>query len=625
MVRALLVIVFGFICLWEPALTKAQVIVTVAGTGTPGVIVDGTPATNAGFNHLGPIALDSVGNLYISDYANYCIRKVNTLGILSTFAGTGVYGSGGDGGPATAATFSTITGLAFDKHGNLYISDVNVNRIRKINNSGIITTIAGTGTYGYTGDNGPATAAKIGAVGDIAIDTAGNVFFTDNVLMTIRKIDTAGIISRYAGNGSPGFSGDGGPATAAQLNNPITVATDRMGNLYLFDESNSRIRKVDALGTITTIVGTGIVGYSGDGGPASSAVLDRVDGLWVDTLENIYLADGNFSSNCIRKVNPSGIISRIAGVGMPGFFGDGGPATAAQLQAPGRVTRRGNGNIYISDSHNNRIRMIITKPYFINGFLQHITFCHGTLNLDTLLAANDSNTGNTEVWGLVSGPAHGTAIVGYSAVSTGSVIYPTGLSYTSTPGYYGPDTIRVRIYDGQIADTTTLCLSIQGPPDAGAITGPDTVCLPASITLTDAAPGGAWSASNTRASVGTTGIVTGISPGPDTIRYQVTNTCGTATATHTVRVKGCNVEVGSIPAPQGITIAPNPNGGSFTLTLPGNPQSARIIITNLLGQKVKEFTTATTTQNIQLDSPQGIYFLSVITAGGEWCSKLVVQ
>ena len=563
--------------------------------------------------------------MYLTYVTSCRIYKVSTLGIISSFAGTGVYGSGCDGGPASVATFSSITGLVFDKFGNLYIADGGVNRLRKINTSGIITTIAGTGTYGYTGDNGPATDAEIGGAPEIAVDTSGNIYFPDDVLMTIRKIDTAGIITRYAGNGSAGFSGDGGAATAAQLNDPITVTTDRMGNLYLFDETNYRIRKVDASGIITTISGTGLVGYSGDGGPATAAELDVISGLWVDTFENIYLADEEFSSNCICKIDPSGIITRFAGVGMSGFSGDCGPATAAQLDDPERIARHGNGNIYISDSKNNRIRMIITKPYFINGFLQHITFCHGTLNLDTLLAANDSNTGNTEVWSLVSGPANGTAVVGYTAMSIGSVIYPTGLSYTSTPGYYGPDTLRVRISDSHISDNTTLYLSIQGPPYADIITGPDTVCLPNSITLTDTTAGGAWSSTNTRAMVGTTGIVTGISPGPDTISYQLTNSCGTATAIHPVRVKGCNVEVNTLPAPQGITIAPNPSDGTFTLTIPGNVQPARIIITNLLGQKLKELITATTTQSIQLGSPPGIYFISVTTSGGEWCSKIVVQ
>ncbi len=611
------ILTFCSICSW------AQYIATVAGNGIYGYSGDGGAATAAKINGPDGVAIDTIGNLYIADNSNNCIRKVNNLGIISTFAGTGVWGYSGDGGPATAATFTNIGGLAFDKAGNLFIADCVNSRIRKINAAGIINTIAGNGTGGYTGDGGPATDSEIAAL-DVAIDTNGNVYIQDGTNCVIRKINNAGIISTIAGTGIAGFGGDGGPATSALLNFPTGLATDKFGNIYIADQVNCRIRKIDNTGIITTYAGTGVAGYSGDGGPATVALIGTIYSVFADDAGNVFLPDRYYISNCVRKINSSGIISTIAGNGVGSFSGDGGPATAAEIYAPDHVARYSNGNIYIADTRNNRIRMIITKPYFINGFLQHITFCHGTLNLDTLLAANDSNTGNTEVWGLVSGPAHGTAVVGYTAVSTGSVIYPTGLFYTSTPGYYGPDTIRVRVYDGQIADTTTLCLTIQGPPDAGAITGPDTVCLPSSITLTDAAPGGTWSASNTHASVGTTGIVTGLSPGPDSISYKVTNTCGTATATHAVRVKGCNVEVGSIPAPQGITIAPNPNGGSFTLTLPGNPQPAHITITNLLGQKIKEFTTATTTQNIQLNSPHGIYFLSVTTASGEWCSKVVV-
>ena len=183
--------------------------------------------------------------------------------------------------------------------------------------------------------------------------------------------------------------------------------------------------------------------------------------------------------------------------------------------------------------------MISSKPYFTHGRYQGATFCSGTATtLDTLLAANDSNSGNHEYWSLISGPYHGIASVAFTALSTGHTVYPTGLTYTSTTGYTGPDSITVRITDSIVSDTTTIYINVVAPLNAGAITGPDTVCMDASIILTETVTGGTWGRSNNRALI-TGGIVTGVSSGLDTITYTVTNVCGTANATHVVRIEGC--------------------------------------------------------------------------------------
>lgn len=601
----------------------AQIISTVAGNGAMGYGGDGGPAILATLYLPEGLAVDSIGNVYIADQSAR-IRKISTTGIITTVAGDGISGFSGDGGPATLAELHTDNGVACDGMGNLYIADNGSDRIRKVDVSGIITTFAGTGAVGYSGDGGPATNAQFANVDQVTTDKSGNVYTADEGNHCIRKISTAGIITTVAGTGTAGFSGDGGAATAAQLNDPHDMAVDTAGNLYIADTHNCRIRKVNTSGIITTFAGTGVPGYSGDGIPATAAEISYLYGVAADAFGNVYLSD-NPSNDRIRKVNAAGIITTIAGTGVAGFSGDGGPATAAMISTEWGVARYGNGNIYFSDRQNNRIRMISSRPYFVNGHFQSVTFCHGTLNVDTLLAANDSNTGNTETWSLIYGPFHGTASVGYTTVSTGSVIIPTGLTYTSTPGFTGTDTFRVRVTDGIISDTTTIYLTVQGTPHAGIISGPDTVCEPASITLNDTASGGVWSASNSRAFV-SAGIITGVSAGPDTISYTVTNTCGTAVATYVVTVKGCTAAVSNINANEAIKIYPNPNDGTFTLSFSSIiNEEAHITITNMVGEKIKEMTTTTNTPlNIQLDAPAGVYFLSVNTSEGRYNTKVIV-
>ena len=292
--------------------------------------------------------------MYIADADNNVIRKVTTTGIISTVAGNGTGGYSGDGGAATAAEMNYPQGIVFDAAGNLYISDAG--RIRKVVlSTGIITTFAGDGTGNYGGDGGQATAAGLDPIG-LTIDTHGNMYVADWNNQRIRKINTSGIISTVAGTGTFGFSGDGGQATAAELFYPGEVVIDATGNLYISDEVNMRIRKVSAPGIITTIAGNGTQGYSGDGGLAINAELYQPTGLALDASGNLYIADE--LSNRIRKVTTSGIITTIAGNGTQSYSGDGGQATAAELNYPGGVSFDAAGNLYIADSDNYRIRKV---------------------------------------------------------------------------------------------------------------------------------------------------------------------------------------------------------------------------------------------------------------------------
>ena len=335
---------------------NAQIITTVAGNGTAGYTGDGGQATAAELKYLACIACNAVGNIYIADGGNNCVRMVTTGGIITTIAGNGTSGYTGDGGQATAAELKSPHGIAFDAVGNIYITDQANNRVRKVTTSGIISTVVGNGTQGYTGDGGLATAAELFGPMGIIFDSMGNMFIADDGNNCIRKVTTGGIISTIAGNGISGYSGDGGAATAAQLHFPDGLAFDATGNLYIADIQNNCIRKITTGGIISTVAGSGTAGFSGDGGAATMAKLHYPSGVTFDNLGNMYIADN--SNNHIRQVNTSGIINTVAGNGTCSYSGDGGPAVSAELCGPGSIAFDASGNLYIGDQYNNRIRKV---------------------------------------------------------------------------------------------------------------------------------------------------------------------------------------------------------------------------------------------------------------------------
>ena len=354
--------VISLICVFVWAITahgNAQIINTVAGTGVNGYSGDGGPATTAQIYLPAGITFDGLGNYYIADEANNVIRKVNASGIISTIAGSGVSGGGGysgDGGQATVAELNNPTDLVIDPYGNIYIADNLNDVIRKVDPFGIISTTAGTGVSGYSGDMGPATLAKLYGPTSLVIDATGNLYVADQHNQAVRKIDLAGNISTVAGTGVIGYTGDGGPATNATFRFPTTLAIDKHNNLFISDQTNNCIRKVNSAGIISTVVGSGAVGYSGDGGPATNASLNNVVGVAVDTFGNLYIGDE--VNHVIRKVNTSGIIFTIAGIGTQGYSGDGGPATACRLRGPWGAKVDIHGNIFVADQYNHVIRKI---------------------------------------------------------------------------------------------------------------------------------------------------------------------------------------------------------------------------------------------------------------------------
>ncbi len=330
-------------------------ITTVAGNGNQGFSGDGGPATQASLSDPEGVAVASDGSLFIADSGNTRIRRVGPDGIITTVAGNGS-GFSGDGGPATQATLRDPGGVAVASDGSVFIADTDNNRIRRVGTDGIITTVAGTGPDRFSGDGGLATLAELDDVDRVAVSADGSFYIADSDNSRIRRVGPDGIITTVAGNGAFRFSGDGGLATLATLWNPQGVALGADGSLYIADTTNHRIRRVRPDGIITTVAGIGTQGFSGDGGPATQASLRFPTGVAEGPDGSLYIADED--NDRIRRVGPDGIITTVAGNGTQGFRGDGGPATQAALFEPESVAVSPDGSLYIADSDNNRIRRV---------------------------------------------------------------------------------------------------------------------------------------------------------------------------------------------------------------------------------------------------------------------------
>jgi trimeric autotransporter adhesin len=443
----------------------------VAGNLTAGYSGDAGPATNAALNGPVDVAVDVSGNLYIADGNNDVIRKV-TAGIITTAAG-GPFGYVGDNAAATSALLYNPTSVAAGPGGAVYIADRYHNVVRKVVN-GIITTVAGTGAVGYTGDNGPATGATLNTPWGVAVDAAGNVYISDTGNAVVRKV-SGGVITTIAGTGTAGFSGDNGAATSALLNAPVGIAFDAAGNLYIADYANNRVRMVSG-GTITTVAGNGTATFAGDGSAATSASLSGPLDVKVDAAGNLYIADrGN---NRIREVT-GGIISTIAGNGTASFGGDNGPATSAQLSSPSGVALDAAGDLFIADTANNVVRQV-------------------TSGIITTIAGNGTASYSGD-----NGPAAGAGLdapIGLATDSQGRIFvadlannlvrvmslpcsFALNTSSIQAAGAGGSFSISVQ--------TGALCSwSVSGLPAWITVAGASSATGPASVTLIVAAAGG---------------------------------------------------------------------------------------------------------------------------------------
>ncbi|GAB6195335.1 NHL repeat-containing protein [Lysobacter xanthus] len=333
---------------------QAQTVSTTAGNGTVGYSGDGGPATSASLSAPIGVDADAAGNRYIADYTGFRVRKVDPAGTISTVVGTGARGFSGDGGPASAAAIGYVYDIAADRVGNLYLADYENQRIRRIAADGTISTIAGTGVQGSGGDGGPAVNAQLDYPVGVAVDAGGAVYFTEYGGCRIRKIGVDGTISLVAGT-TCGYSGDNGPATAAQISNPVNLTVDSAGNVLLSEYISNRIRRIDTSGVITTIAGTGAPGSTGDGGPATVATFTAPWGLATDGAGNLYVSE--LTGARIRRIAPNGIVTTFAGTGVPGYNGDGQAASVTQFTTPAGLAIA-NGALYVAEYQPARLRRI---------------------------------------------------------------------------------------------------------------------------------------------------------------------------------------------------------------------------------------------------------------------------
>ena len=341
-----------FSALLTPATAQRLTSTLVAGPGDPG---DGQAAPRAFVPSPEGIAVDASGNVYIAEVATSRIRRVSPQGVITTFAGTGAAGFSGDGGPASQAQLDGPRGLALGPDGSLYVADSGNNRIRRISSAGTIETVAGTGDAGFSGDGGPALEAMLNYPYDVQAGRDGSLYIADYGNNRVRRI-SAGIIQTIAGDGDWGDPSSDGPAVALPLEGPKTVGVSPSGEVYLSDWSY-RIRKITLNGTLTTVAGTGTYGFSGDGGPATAAAIAGTEAITVDQSGDLYISD-RWNAR-LRLVTPDGVITTVAGNGRYGFSGDGALAVDAQIAYPTMLATDSAGNVYFSDFGNARVRQFL--------------------------------------------------------------------------------------------------------------------------------------------------------------------------------------------------------------------------------------------------------------------------
>jgi len=599
-------------------MVKAQVITTIApSAGLPN-----------------GIALDKAGNVYLTD-GNAIAKIIVPANTFTVIAGDpGDNGDTGDGGPATAATLDEPHGVAVDAAGNVYIADYYNVAVRKITAAtGIISTIAGNGQINLNGDNGPATNAGLGYVAGVAVDAAGNVYIVDgpgpNTITNIRKVTAAtGIITTIAGTGTMGYSGDNGPAISAQLNLPSQVCLDAAGNIYVADQLSNRIRKITvATGIITTVVGTGTNGYTGDNGPATSAEINYPYAICFDAAGNMYFSDrGN---EVIRKVTAAtGIITTIAGNGTLGYAGDGGPAINAEFDDPRGVAIDSAGNIYIADNQNNVMRKIGPpgkSPGPISG--NNSSICAGSIITYSISAVNGATSYTWTLPSGWSGSSTSTSIIATAGITNGYISVVA--NYTVGPS--NPQTVAVTV----------------NPLPSVSFSPINSACGNSSaFALTEGSPtGGIYSGIGVTANMFNP-VTAGI--GTQTVTYTYTNGYGcTGSATQKITVATAiiydtvkitvtdtliiNAVLTGIAAPNNINtikVYPNPANTQVTINY-GNYTAMSgytLKIINSLGQTV--FTSSVNAPQTTIDlstwSGKGAYIVQVINPNGNAIENRII-
>lgn len=597
------------LCTAYCASSQTYTISTHAGTGVWGYSGNGGPATAAQVGVPYSISTDTLGNVYFADFTFRGIRKIDASGTISVYAGTGAIGFGGDGGPAINAEFYRITGTATDKNGNMYIGNAadythNMHTLRKIDAAGTITLFAGSPTaYGFSGDGGPASAALLYGVGKMATDDAGNLYVYDKGNGRIRKIDPSGIITTVVGNGTSIYAGDGSAATATGFHQTATFTVDPYGNIYIACPVYNIIYKVNTAGIITTYAGDGImpppVGpfvSTGDGGPATNAKFSWMNDIAADHLGNVYVID----PDRLRMINPAGIVKTIAGqYGPGGYSGDNGKARDALMNGPIALHVANSGLIYIGENNNHIMRKLTFmnwEPEFEAGSFISLASCIGgsTFALDTILRVHDVDSADTLVWTPIASPTHGTLTAAYTTGSNTGTVYPSGMSYTAASGYTGADSFLVQLFDGYEYDTIKVRVTIVSP--TSGITSAVPTCMGYTNNFYHSAAGGTWSSSipSVLTVNAATGAITTVSPGTSVITYTVYPGCYSTTTVTLNDVPAAISGPTSVCEGSAITLScPTPGGTwSSSNTAMATVNSAGVVTSHTAGYITISYTNA---------------------------------
>ncbi len=624
--------------------TTGGIINLVSGTDDWGGFTgDNGPAISAELDNPTGVSVDNSGNIYFADQDNDRVRMINTSGIITTVAGNGSWDYNGENVSATSVGLYNPTDVAVDNAGNLYIAEKNKYRIRKVDINGNITTIAGTGYSGYTGDGGAATNAKLRYPTGVAVDNSGNVYIADNYNHCIRMVNPSGIISTIAGTGSSGSAGDNGPAVNAELDSPNDVTVDNSGNIYIADTDNNKIRMINSSGIITTFAGTGGVfgGYSGDGGLAINAELNGPMSIAIDNLGNIYIADEE--NHRIRKVDASGIITTFAGNSY-GYSGDGGLATLAELDNPKGVAVDNTGNIYIADSENHRIRKVDAEVIQISGtptisdIGTHdvvITVNDGFVTAEQVFTIIVSGTNNVSA--AVSGG--GTACEGesvdvfinLSGVAPWTVIYSDGSNSNTITTSDNPYVIAATS-SGSYTITSVSDAYQTGVANGSAIVTVNSlpeipvVTQVGEVLSSSATTGNQWYLSGDIISGATAQSYTPNETGNYSVEVANEFGCSQISDNYYFNFVG----IGDVDNTYVISIYPNPNNGLFNITIDGIVNDdIQISLLDARGRLLLDKTienAKTLNEVIDLrEYPKGIFILKLLTNDKVISKKVIYQ
>jgi Secretion system C-terminal sorting domain len=640
-----------------------RITVTISGNGTPGFVGDGNPGISDEANYPYDVCRDAANNIYYTDLGNGRVRKIWAKnGMITTIAGGGTATTDG---PATAVSV-VPRNISIDRAGNIYFVDSASNTVKKVDMAtGMLTTVAGNGTRGYAGDGGPATAAEFNTIQGICVDNSNNLYLVDAGNFRIREVTAAGNVQTIAGTGVSGYTGDGGPATAATINTPTAICVDRTKDIFFADQASgyqTRIRKISAAThNISTYIGSSssvsstlyddsalttwlgnVTGIALDDTSYldsfviedssiydTTVILDTLiygsdtvvinDTVITDSIIHIYINE--ISCSCREMNSATDSVYPVAGNFDIESYADNKNSNLAYMNNPYGICMGSGASLYIADAYNHRIRKLIqlsNVPRFAYGEGQLVNLCRDLpTSINAQMSITDIDSGETETWTVVTAPTHGTLIgFPYTMTSYGadSLTTPSGVDYFPASGFSGNDSFQVKVSDGTHSDIVTMYVVVGAPTGIiSSTTGGSFVPTGSSVMFSESVPGGVWSVTNGNAAISNTGVVTGLTAGTDTIIYTLTNSCGTRVATKVIEIKDATTGVTAVTHNEGWDIYPNPTTSTLNVKWADRVSANNITITDVAGKELmSQPAGANATGSVEINVSSlapGVYFV----------------